>query len=190
MKKALLLLGPCAAAIFAAPARDVSFRKLTLTEQYWCDGVNAADINRDGHVDIIAGPFWYEGPSFRIAHAFYEPVPQPVEEKPTNSMFSWAYDFNGDGWPDILVLGRVLFHEAYWYENPGKDALANPATRWKRHFVSQRVFGESPQFLDIDGDGKPEILAISGQSEKDKLKQWAGMRPTGAIRPSRGNSFR
>ena len=157
--------------------REISFQKLTLTGDYWCDGVNAADIDRDGKLDVIAGPFWYAGPDFKQAHAFYEPVPQPLEEKPTNSMFSFVHDFNGDGWPDILVLGRVLFHEAAWYENPGKADVAKPDVRWKKHFVSQRVFGESPIFEDVDGDGKPEIVSISGVTEKDKIKQWGWYAP-------------
>ena len=161
----------------ASKPRDISFEKLTLSDQYWCDGINAADINRDGKVDVIAGPFWYEGPDFKKAHAFYEPVPQPLEEKPTNSMFTFPYDFNGDGWTDILVLGRVLFHEAYWFENPGKEAVGQKDARWKKHFVSQRVFGESPLFEDIDGDGKPEILSISGTTAADKIKQWGWYAP-------------
>jgi hypothetical protein len=68
-------------------------------------------------------------------------------------MFSYAYDFNGDGWTDILVLGRVHLHEAYWYENPqGKTGS------WKKHFVFTRVQGESPPFVDVDGDGRPELV--------------------------------
>lgn len=170
-----LLLGS-AAALSAAP-RELAFQKLTLTSEYWCDGVNAADIDGDGRTDVIAGPFWYAGPDFKTRHTFYDPVPQALEKNPTNSMFSFPYDFNGDGRTDILVLGRVLFHEAFWYENPGAAAATKPDARWKKHFVSRRVFGESPLFEDVDGDGRPEIVSISGETANDKAKQWGWYRP-------------
>lgn len=179
MKSLPLLALGLAAAAFAAPnpPRPLAFERRTLTNTYWCDGISAADIDRDGHLDVIAGPFWYAGPDFKDAHAFYEPVPQPLEASPSNSMFSFPHDFNGDGWTDILVLGRVLFHEAAWYENPGKAALAQSDTRWKKHFVSRRVFGESPLFEDVDGDGRPEIVSISGVTAQDKIKQWGWYAP-------------
>lgn len=161
----------------AGEPREVAFRKITLTAEYLCDGINVADIDGDGHVDVIAGPYWYAGPAFTTRHTLYEPVPQPLEEKPTNSMFTFPYDFNGDGHLDLLVLGRVLFHEAFWYENPGPEPSRRPDARWRRHLVSPRVFGEAPQFLDIDGDGRPEILAISGTTASDKLKQWGWYAP-------------
>ena len=69
-------------------------------------------------------------------------------------MFSYVHDFNADGWPDILVLGRVHLHSAYWYENP-KQA----AGHWKKHFVFERIKGESPPFLDANGDARPELIA-------------------------------
>ena len=171
------LLALSAMPLLAAPASPVSFKKIVLNDQYLCDGINAADLNRDGKVDIIAGPYWYAGPDFKTKHEFYPMVPQPVDEKPSNSMFSFVYDFDADGWPDILVLGRVLFHEAFWYKNPGKGAVDQPGTPWKKHLVSPRVFGEAPQFLDINGDGKPEILSISGQAATDKIKQWGWYTP-------------
>ena len=129
------------------------FTKLRLTDRYYCDGIDAGDINGDGQLDVVAGPFWYEGPEFKTAHEFYEAVPLPPEESPSNSMFSFVHDFNGDGRLDILVLGRVHKHAAYWYENPGTTNEL-----WERHFVFERVRGESPTLVDLDGDGIPQLL--------------------------------
>ena len=125
-----------------------------LTDKYYCDGITAGDLNRDGKLDVIAGPFWYEGPAFTTKHAFYPAVEFPTPPNPTDSMFSYVHDFNADGWPDILVLGRVHLHSAYWYENP-KGGSAH----WKKHFVFQRIKGESPPFLDANGDARPELIA-------------------------------
>ena len=137
----------------SAGQSPVRFQRQVLTDQYYCDGVAAGDINGDGRVDIVAGPYWYEGPEFTEAHAFYEPVSLPREPSPSNSMFSFLHDFSGDGKLDILVLGRVHKHEAKWYENPGGES-----GYWKSHFAFERVRGESPTMCDINGDGGVEVI--------------------------------
>lgn len=142
-------------AFSAFAAEPVVFEKHVLTDKYYCDGVSFGDFNKDGVTDIVAGPYWYEGPDFTKKHEIYPAKEFPTKPAPTDSMFSYVYDFNGDGWPDVLVLGRVHLNEAYWYENPkGGDGP------WKKHFVFERVKGESPPFLDVDGDGKPELVAL------------------------------
>jgi len=138
----------------AAAPGSPQFQKQILTDQYYCDGITAGDINRDGKMDIVAGPFWYEGPAFTLKHEFYPPKSFRTEPSPSDSMFSYVYDFNGDGWLDILVLGRVHLHQAFWYENP-----RGRAGFWKKHFVFERIKGESPPFQDVDGDGKPELVS-------------------------------
>lgn len=150
---ALLLLTSVAA------AAEVNFRKIVLTDKYYCDGVTTGDINRDGRPDIVAGPFWYEGPDFTGSHAFYPAVPLEPAPSPSNSMFSFVHDFSGDGWPDILVLGRVHKHEAKWYENPGaEEDAAGKQPMWKSHFAFERVKGEAPCLQDLDGDGIPQVI--------------------------------
>ena len=156
----------------AEAASPVRFEKRVLAEQYYCDGINAADFDRDGRMDITAGPYWYAGPEFTKKREVYAAKPFETAPGPTNSMFSFVHDFNGDGWPDILVLGRVHLHPAHWYENPqGKPGL------WPRHYVFERVQGESPAFADVDRDGRPELLALWEQ-------RW------GLIRPDRTDAYR
>jgi hypothetical protein len=172
-----------ATAIFGAgdrvgAAAPVSFEKRILIDQYYCDGVAVGDINKDGKPDVIAGPFWFEGPDFKAKHEFYPPKVFETAPAPTDSMYSFVHDFNGDGWPDVLVLGRVHLHAAYWYENPGKDGLAKGG-HWKKHFVFERIKGESPPFIDVDGDGRPELVAhwedrwgLLGPDPADPTKPW------------------
>ena len=134
-----------------AEALDVSPGSADTT-RYLADGISAGDFNRDGRMDVVAGPFWYEGPGFERAHEIYPAVDIPLAPTPSNSMFSYAHDFNGDGWTDVLRLGRVHLHPAVWFENPqGKPGP------WKEHFVFERVLGESPPF--VTHAGKPALVS-------------------------------
>jgi hypothetical protein len=157
-------------ALRVAAITHEGFEKIVLTDLYYCDGIATGDFNRDGKIDLVAGPFWYAGPDFKQRHQIW---PQPKAHLPaegaSNSVASFVHDFNGDGWPDVLVLGRVRYpadyqpigwekvvmHDAHWYANPGTGK--GP---WARHFVFPRVMGESPELLDIDGDGSVELLTL------------------------------
>lgn len=152
--------------LLLATAQDpVEFRKQVLTERYLADGISAGDFNRDGRPDVVSGPFWYEGPDFKTAHEIYPAVDFPLPPAPTNSLFSFVHDFNADGWPDVLRLGRVHLHPAVWFENP--QGKAGP---WKEHPVFDRVFGESPPFV-MHG-GAPALVTHHGN-------RWGLLQPSG-----------
>jgi hypothetical protein len=129
------------------------FSKLVLSDQYLCDGIAAGDIDNDGYLDVVAGPYCYFGPDFDSEDSIYPPVSLDPALSPSNSMFSFLSDFNRDGDVDVLVLGRVHRHQAFWYENPG-----DRGAEWKKHFVFHRVKGESPTLVDVNSDGVPELL--------------------------------
>ncbi len=70
----LILASSTSRMIRAAEPAKVWFEKQRLTDKYYCDGIGVGDIDKDGRLDIVAGPFWYSGPEFHQAHAFYPPV--------------------------------------------------------------------------------------------------------------------
>jgi len=174
----IALLPACAIFVcFCAFGGDLThkFKKNRLTDQYWAEGANIGDFNHDGKVDVVSGPFWYEGPGFKKRHEFcpanasfkrmksdgsVETVPGFEGARGTNNAYSecfltFTYDFNGDGWTDILIYG-FPGKEVAWYENPkGREG------HWQRHVIFDVLDNESPGFTDIDSDGKPEILCCS-----------------------------
>ncbi|QDT92072.1 FG-GAP repeat domain-containing protein [Gimesia algae] len=139
--------------VFTLVAQAAEFQKKILTDKYFADGIASGDFNHDGQRDIVAGPYWYAGPAFEKKQSFYEPVSWPPADSPSNCMLVFVYDFNSDGWDDILVLGRVHLHKAFWYENP-----QTVNGEWKKHFVFERVQGESPLLVDVTSDEKPELI--------------------------------
>jgi hypothetical protein len=129
------------------------FDRVMLTNLYYSEGVNAADIDNDGHQDAIYGPFWFAGPDFKTKHLIYKAFPQPREAY-ANHFFAWPYDFDGDGWMDILTVG-FPGKPAYVYRNPGKEGHAEP---WPKHEVFDWVSNESPHFVNLVDKDKPVLV--------------------------------
>ncbi len=130
-----------------------SFKRLQLTDTYYSEGANAADVNGDGVSDVVYGPYWFEGPEFSTKHEIYKPVPQN-RDRYANNFFNWLYDFDGDGRKDVFVVG-FPGTPAYVYQNPGEDGYAN---LWTKHQVFDWVSNESPQLIDVVGDDRPELI--------------------------------
>ncbi|MDZ4402716.1 hypothetical protein [Prosthecobacter sp.] len=130
-----------------------TFDRVILTDIYYSEGINAADIDNDGHMDAIYGPFWFAGPDFKTKHLIYKAFPQPREAY-ANHFFAWTYDFNGDGWADILTAG-FPGTPAYVYQNPGKEGHAAP---WPKHEVFDWVSNESPHFVNLVDKDKPVLV--------------------------------
>jgi len=149
----------------------IQWRRAQLSEQFYAEGATYGDLNRDGKNDVIAGPFWYEGPAYTTRHEIYPPKAFDRNGYSDN-FFPYVRDLSGDGWNDVLVLG-FPGKEASWYENP--RGAERP---WIRHVVFESgLDNESPTYTDLDGDGREEIVfSFQGQYG------YAGPGPEGAAK--------
>ena len=79
-----------------------------INDFYYAWGAAAADINHDGMLDVVAGPFYYLGPDYTDRHEFTASRTTTPSNQFSQGMVNFAYDYTGDGWPDILwwINGR------------------------------------------------------------------------------------
>ncbi len=147
------------------------FERRELSKQFLCEGATFGDLNGDGVADVVAGPWWYEGPAFTTRHALY-PAKTFQRLKYSDNFFAWIHDIDRDGRNDIFVVG-FPGDEAYWLRNTGKpDAF-------EKHVVFHGVDNESPWFVDVDGDGHPDLvcqnqdrLGFVSMDPSDPRKPW------------------
>lgn len=175
LSSALLL--STAAIVSAAPAVVTGeFQRIHFTDEFWAEGAHFGDFNKDGKNDVVYGNFWWEGPAFTKRHEYYTvdksfTMKQPDGTEKTirgykgalsnendysRNFLAYTHDFNDDGWTDILVLG-FPGAESWWFENP-----QNKGGLWPQHVAIDVTDNESPAFLDLTGDGRPEIVCSSG----------------------------
>jgi hypothetical protein len=134
------------------PAEKVSpnFRMQRISDFYYAWCAAAADINHDGIPDVIAGPFYYLGPDYTVRHELTAARSYNPSNQFSQGMVNFAYDFTGDGWPDVLMVDQ---RPIYLYVNPRGESR-----RWDRYNVVPQANTEIELLKDIDGDGKPEVL--------------------------------
>ncbi len=134
------------------------------------DGLVLADLDGDGHVDIVSvheSDDQYDGvPEGHVRIAFGSADPDRWElvtlaEGPEAGAAEdvAVADLNGDGHLDI-VAACELAHLIY-FENPGADARAG---HWERIIPS--VASDRGSFIrvflaDLNGDGRPEVVTAN-----------------------------
>jgi putative membrane-bound dehydrogenase-like protein len=128
-----------------------NFERRQLDSKFYCEGATAADFNRDGAIDLVAGPFIFLGPDFKERREIYSAKAFDIEGYSDN-FFVFPFDVDGDKWTDVVSVG-FPGAEACWFHNP-----QGQAGTWERHVLAPIVDNESPTFADLTGDGRPELI--------------------------------
>lgn len=135
----------------------------------------AYDLDGDGKLDLVAGPYWLEN----LGDGRFEPHllidPEVLESEGLHAIARIAImDVNGDGRPDILFtvedvdwnenVRKSFFAPVGWLENTG-----NPGKRkFNVHFIDRIRSPHSISVADLDGDGELEVIV----GEHDPFKPY------------------
>src|SRR5262245_19600102 len=158
---ALLALALPVAADAQEKKTNITWKKTVVDKVFRSEGVAVADVNKDGKMDVIVGDVWYEAPEWKMHDIRKDRKFNPANY--SESFACFADDFNGDGWPDVIVIpfpGAVC----HWYENPkGKPGP------WKEHVLCHSACNETPIHVDLFGTGK-KVLVMGVQPIEKLVK--------------------
>ncbi len=144
-------------------APTIRWKRTVVDWRYRSEGVAVADVNKDGKPDILVGDVWYEAPTWKVhrIRPGKTDYSKGLDNVYSNTFACWAEDLNGDGWPDLIVIG-FPGAPCHWYENPrGKEG------DWPEHVICKSACNETPQYVDLFGTGKRVL--VMGYDEKEMV---------------------
>lgn len=160
-----VIMGLYAAGTPAAEPVKLHFERIQLDAKFRSEGVAVGDFNGDQRPDIAAGFVWYAAPDWKM-HSL---VAEPPEHDPhgySHSFVNHALDVNHDGKMDLMVVD-FPGESTWWFENPG-----TPDQLWTRHQLTPVSNNESPQFVDLTGDGRGEwVMGVNPDAKNPDSEQ-------------------
>jgi hypothetical protein len=131
------------------------FQSRQIDSLFVSETTGIADVNKDGKPDIINGPQWFEGPDFVVSHEI--DIPVTVNQGSGYPMFGGTevFDWNGDGWPDILNQTISAGFPSELYINPRGENR-----HWDKFRVTANTATEIFKACDLFNDGRRVLASV------------------------------
>lgn len=148
LRSSVLALTLAALGLATSRADEPKFKKHDINPRSIYEAAGAFDVDGDGDLDIVSGEFWYEAPSW-TKHKVRD-----IERVGTymNCFSTLPIDVDGDGDLDFVTCS-FFGQNVGWVENPGDRSKT-----WTYHEIDKPGPSEAAVFVDLDGDGKPDVL--------------------------------
>jgi len=106
------------------------------------------DVDGDGKLDIVSGDTWYQSPSWTASKV------REVTKQGTyfNDFATLPMDVNGDSKIDFVTCAYFPKNVG-WVENPGEKGK-----EWTYHEIDLPGTSEAAVLVDLNRDGKPDVL--------------------------------
>jgi hypothetical protein len=158
MRSACILFSCKLLLLSASAQQQPAFKKHIIHSDFISEGVAVADVNRDGLTDILAGPYWFEAPDWKL-HQITTPGKYDYTKEWSDSFLNFAADLDADGWTDLIVFdfpGTTV----HWFKNPGGSDM-----HWPQYLIDSTARNESPMMADVDRDGNPDLVFGTGNDQ-------------------------
>ena len=159
----------------------IAWKKTKLSDKFYSEGAHFGDFNKDGKMDFVSGPYWYEGPDFSEKQHEYLPrqgrstpraTPTTSSPSPTTSTPTAGPTSSSSASPARTRAGTRT------PAGQGRRATGSATSSFTM------VDNESPTFGDLTGDGKPEIIFnTAARLQASRRRRPARLRHARLVRP-------